>query len=340
MPHNGLVVERLSKSWGAHSVFSNISFTQPRGTIFGFKGENGSGKSTLLKIIAGIVPADEGEVRFESETQKNRMRWSSLIGYVPQELALDERFTVRETLLFWAAARGFPKSERKRWVTIAEQDPLISSFLSKKISECSGGMARRCSLLVGLLGDPPILLLDEPFAGADDASQDMMVERLKACRARGQVILVASHDATLIDNLCDRVLLLQKGILLEEKANPCPAASRIASASQQSVPADENSGARFIVQHAKIAGTSCASQSANVAGTLCASQPASITRTICTSQFANIAGANCASESANIAGTSNSSQPANIARTHYAGQAANTPGDARVLSDENAGASR
>ena len=317
MPHNNdLVVERLSKSWGAHPVFSNISFIQPRGTIFGFKGENGSGKSTLLKIIAGIVPADEGEVRFESETQKNRMRWSSLIGYVPQELALDERFTVRETLLFWAAARGFPRNERKRWVTIAEQDPLISSFLSKKISECSGGMARRCSLLVGLLGDPPILLLDEPFAGADEASQDMMVERLKACRARGQVILVTSHDATLIDNLCDRVLLLQKGILLEEKANPCPAASRIASASQQSVPADENTGARFVVQHVKTAGTSCVSQ------------PASIT------------GANCASESANIAGTSNSSRPANIARTRCAAQAANTPGNASVLSDENAGASR
>ena len=131
VPHNNdLVVERLSKSWGAHPVFSNISFIQPRGTIFGFKGENGSGKSTLLKIIAGIVPADEGEVRFESETQKNRMRWSSL--WLRSKLALDERFTVRETLLLGGGAGGFPRNERKRWVTIAEQDPLISSFLSRK----------------------------------------------------------------------------------------------------------------------------------------------------------------------------------------------------------------
>lgn len=241
MPHNNyLVVERLGKSWGAHPVFSNISFAQPRGTIFGFKGENGSGKSTLLKIIAGIVPADEGEVRFASETQNNRMRWSSLIGYVPQELALDERFTVRETLLFWAATRGFPKNERKRWVSIAEQDPLINSFLSKKINECSGGMARRCSLLVGLLGDPPILLLDEPFAGADDVSRDMMVERLKACRARGQVILVASHEATLIHNLCDRVLLLKNGALLDENINRCPSSSGAARALHHSVLSDES----------------------------------------------------------------------------------------------------
>ena len=208
-----LVVRGLSKSWAAHKALSGISFGQPSGRVFGVAGDNGAGKSTLLKILASVLSRDKGQVTFQGVSLDERTRWRALIGYVPQELALDDRLNVRETLLFWAAARGFSLTERKRFLEVAASDPLISGFLDKPIRECSGGMARRVSLIVGLLGDPLLILLDEPFAGADHHSRQLMLERLDLLRKRGRTILVSSHEEDVLEELCDHILCLQDGEL-------------------------------------------------------------------------------------------------------------------------------
>lgn len=209
MTKNMLTVRGLSKRWAAHHVLSNVSFLQPAGSILGISGDNGAGKSTLLKILATVLPRDEGEVFFSGISLDDRSKWRSLTGYVPQELALDERLRVRETLSFWSAARGFSKEERKQFLEVASQDPLISDFLDKPIRECSGGMARRVSLIVGLLGDPMLILLDEPFAGADRHSRTLMMERLDLLRARGRTILVSSHEDGVLESLCDSILRIE-----------------------------------------------------------------------------------------------------------------------------------
>ncbi|HZW97534.1 MAG TPA: ATP-binding cassette domain-containing protein, partial [Bacillota bacterium] len=108
---SGLLVEGLSKAWGAKQVFSDISFFQAAGTIFGVEGDNGAGKSTLLKILASVLSRDKGEVDFQGVSLDNLSQWRSLIGYVPQELALDERLTVKENIRFWAALRGLEQRE-------------------------------------------------------------------------------------------------------------------------------------------------------------------------------------------------------------------------------------
>ena len=211
--HRGLVVSDLSKSWSEHKVLDAVSFEQALGTIYGVAGDNGAGKSTLLKILASVLPRNGGRVNFQGISIDQISRWRALTGYVPQDLALDERLKVEETLYFWAAARGFSRSERRHFLELASQDPLISGFLEKTIRECSGGMARRVSLIVGLLGDPLLILLDEPFAGADQHSRDLILERLNLLRQRGRTILISSHEKDILESLCDRVLYLEKAEL-------------------------------------------------------------------------------------------------------------------------------
>lgn len=211
-----LTVRGLNKSWSADKALYDLSFKQPEGTILGIAGDNGAGKSTLLKILASVLSRDSGEIHFRGVSLDDRSRWRAMIGYVPQELALDDRLRVRETLVFWAAARGFSRSGRKAFLEMAATDPLVSGFLEKPIRECSGGMARRVSLIVGLLGDPFLLLLDEPFAGADGDSRELIKGRLNLLRSRGRTILVASHEEEILTSLCNKVLTLRDGALSTE----------------------------------------------------------------------------------------------------------------------------
>lgn len=214
MANDKLLVRGLGKEWAAHKVLTDIHFEQPPGTIYGITGDNGAGKSTLLKILATVLKQDEGQAWFQGISIGDLGAWRPITGYVPQDLALDGRLRVRETLNFWAAARGFSRDVRKEVLKVAASDPLISDFLEKTVRDCSGGMARRVSLVVGLLGDPALLLLDEPFAGADQASRKLMMERLDILRSRGRTILISSHEADLLGKLSDRILQLEEGRLL------------------------------------------------------------------------------------------------------------------------------
>ncbi|MDI9471029.1 MAG: ABC transporter ATP-binding protein [Bacillota bacterium] len=209
--NEGLHVRNLTKTLRGTEVLRNLSFDQPKGSIYGISGDNGAGKSTLIKILASVLVPDGGQVSFAGIPLSGRAQWRSLIGYVPQEVALDDRLRVRETLEFWAAVRGMPAAVRRQLVETAMGDPLISDFVNKTLRECSGGMARRTSLVVGLFGDPALLLLDEPFSGADAHSRSLMMERLRHLRDRGRSILIASHVENTLSTLCDCVLHLEDG---------------------------------------------------------------------------------------------------------------------------------
>jgi ABC-type multidrug transport system ATPase subunit len=211
----GLCITHVDKAWHNVPVLTDVSFTQPEGTIYGLAGSNGAGKSTLLKILASVLQRDGGTVTFNGLSLDDRARWRPNIGYVPQEVALDDRLTVKNTVKFWAAIRGLPKSERRRLVDLARRDPLIKDFWKKPLRECSGGMVRRVSLVVGLLNAPRLLFLDEPFAGADDRSRQLMMTRLRELRDGGCTVLIASHDRPLLDDLCDAILVIEDGKIRE-----------------------------------------------------------------------------------------------------------------------------
>lgn len=175
------------------------------GEILGLQGANGAGKSTLMAIIAGVLRPDAGTIEAAPQLKGQT-------GYVPQELSLYETMTGLENLKFWGLVLGMPtKAIALRSAWLLEQLGLQDKGASK-VMEYSGGMKRRLHLATALMATPQLLLLDEPTVGADKQSAELILRMLEHLRHRGCAIVLISHQAGEIAELCDRVLTLEKGL--------------------------------------------------------------------------------------------------------------------------------
>lgn len=215
-----LEIHEVSKSFGEQVVLDNVSLTLRRGDIALLVGANGSGKSTLLRCIAGLTPV-EGTARVLGANPRSA-QGRSLIGYLPQLVALPESVTVGEAIAFFARLRG---------VTVRNPDELAAAVpisdgflppLERPIGELSGGMRRRVALAIALLGSPPLVLLDEPAASLDEEHSATLWETLQALRAAGGTALIAMplmvtsllrHD---LASVADRAILLEHGVVVHD----------------------------------------------------------------------------------------------------------------------------
>jgi ABC-type multidrug transport system ATPase subunit len=187
-----LEVRSLSFSYHKRPIVSDLSFTAPSGSVTVLSGPNGSGKSTTLSLIAGILKPDSGSIHADGR-----------IGYVPQGTALFEDMTVLDNLRFFASEAG----ER-----IPDRLPLgVGSFLKKKVSSLSGGMKKRVSIAVALLGNPMILLFDEPVEGLDLIFRDELSTMIRNLRTNGRTILYAGHETAEYADFYDRMIFLGRG---------------------------------------------------------------------------------------------------------------------------------
>ena len=183
MDNEILRAEGLCKSYGTVNALCEVSFSLKRGEVLGLFGLNGSGKSTLLDIVALAAKPDAGQIIFDGlDVNSNLTAVRRRIGYVPQEIALFEELTVCENLLCWSKLPG--KKAKARAVEVAEKLNLHEIY-GKKVAELSGGMKRRVNLAVALLGDPELMVLDEPFAGVDTDNTDGIEKVLKEMAERG-----------------------------------------------------------------------------------------------------------------------------------------------------------
>ena len=174
-----LSVENLSKDWGRHHVFRDVSFSVRPKTMVGIVGENGSGKTTLLRILAGVVAPTHGSVRVAGR-----------LGYCPQEVNLNEALTVRQHLDFFAAAYELPD------VRYAESlvDRLdYRRYLDTPVVRLSGGTRQKLNLTVALMHRPAILLLDEPYQGFDWETYLRFWDLAAELKAEGSALVVISH---------------------------------------------------------------------------------------------------------------------------------------------------
>lgn len=204
-----LRAEGISRKYGTVNALSKVSFSLNRGEVLGLFGQNGSGKSTLLDIIALAAKPDEGKVFFDGEElNSNLTAVRRRIGYVPQEIALFEELTVRENLLCWSRLPG--KKAKARVQEVSEALNLLD-ISRKKISELSGGMKRRVNLAVALLGEPELIVLDEPFAGVDTDNTDGIEKKLRELADGGTAQIVSGHSPEQMLPLIDKVMVLSCG---------------------------------------------------------------------------------------------------------------------------------
>jgi len=202
-----------SKSGAATEALKGISLSVPRGAFFGLLGPNGAGKSTLINILAGLVIKSSGSAKicgYDIVSEPRQARRS--IGVVPQELALDTFFTVRQALDITAGYYGIPKAKRRTQEIIEAMGLADKADVPSR--RLSGGMRRR--LLVGkaLVHSPEVLILDEPTAGVDVELRTQLWDYVRALNKGGTTVLLTTHYLEEAEELCDEIAIINHGQII------------------------------------------------------------------------------------------------------------------------------
>jgi len=205
-------IEKLSKSFGEQKVLDKIDFKLESGEIVGLIGPSGSGKSTLIKTMLGMEKADEGEALVLDYKMPKREILSN-IGYMAQSDALYEMLTGYENLDFFGKMKGVPSDKLKKEIEYIAEIVDLTNDLKKLVSKYSGGMKRRLSLAIALIGNPELLILDEPTVGIDPSLRKNIWKELFKQRDNGVGILVTTHVMDEAE-LTDKVGLLLNGNII------------------------------------------------------------------------------------------------------------------------------
>ncbi len=202
----------VSKAYYGQAVLSDVSFEIAPGEVFGYIGPNGAGKTTTLKILAGLITTYDGVVRIGGvDVKTGRDRAHALIGFMPQACGFQSWRTVESALDTLADLSGVPADVRARRIpALLERFDLLAAR-GKKVKELSGGMTQKLGLIQALLHEPKLLVLDEPLEGLDPPSRRLLQEVLRERRAAGTTVLFSSHILSDIEDVADRVGILNRG---------------------------------------------------------------------------------------------------------------------------------
>ncbi len=210
-----VAVDGLRKRFGATVALDGVSFAVGPGEIFGLLGPNGAGKSTTLAIMAGLVRPDAGDVHVGGHSiSRERQQAQRLLGVVPQGLAIYEEYTAWQNLNYFAALRGIDKPRRRRQIGEILAITGLTEVAHRKVAGFSGGMKRRLNIGIGLLGDPKVLLLDEPTVGIDPQSRRHILDSVRRLAQGGMAVVYTTHYMEEVEYLCSRVAIIDRGRII------------------------------------------------------------------------------------------------------------------------------
>src|SRR6266481_212985 len=216
-----LEVKGVTKSYGKLVAVNGVSFRADYGETIGLLGPNGAGKTTTVSIIVGLLNPDSGEVliggqQVKSDTDPVKLK----IGLVPQDMALYDKLSARDNLIFFAALYSLVGAKARQEITDALNLVGLSDRAGDKVGTFSGGMKRRLNLAAALLHDPQILLLDEPTVGVDPQSRNAIFENLETLKKRGKTLLYTTHYMEEAERLCDRIVIIDRGKVIANDTLP------------------------------------------------------------------------------------------------------------------------
>ena len=207
----------VSKKYGAVDALSGITFEVPDGAIYGYIGPNGAGKTTSLKILTGLIRSFSGEVTVSGlGLRANRHEVQGKIGYVPQDVGFQEWRTVEHALETFAELSGVAMSDRRRRIDSVLDLMGVQEHRKRRIVHLSGGTVQKIRIAQALLHDPAILIFDEPLSGLDPSSRFDVKNLLRRLREEGKTVLLSSHILSDIEDVADRIGILNEGKLLKE----------------------------------------------------------------------------------------------------------------------------
>jgi ABC-2 type transport system ATP-binding protein len=208
-------VRRLRKVYRHRPVVRRLSFSVRRGEIFGLLGPNGAGKTTLLSMLSTLVRPDEGRITILGlDLAQHRRKVKGLLGVVPQELALYERLSARQNLLFFGRLYGVGGRELRRRCDEILDVIELRDRARDPVTTFSGGMKRRLNVGVALVHRPQVLFLDEPTVGLDPHSRNFIFDFIARLRANQTTIIYTTHYMEEAERLCDRLAIIDEGRIL------------------------------------------------------------------------------------------------------------------------------
>lgn len=204
-------INNLSKCYKGNKVLNNVSIKINQG-VFGLLGENGAGKTTLLEIIAGLIPFDDGEIEIDGNNiKKNPSGIRKKLGYLPQKFDFFPKVTAEEMLDYLCELKGiYNKAERQKEIDLRLKEVGLLNERNKQVKELSGGMKQRLGIAQALIGDPKILIIDEPTVGLDPYER-ISFRNLIQTISKEKIIILSTHIVPDVESTCDNILVLKKG---------------------------------------------------------------------------------------------------------------------------------
>ncbi len=203
-----LSARRLCKRYGSFVAVDDLTFDVYPGEIFGLLGPNGAGKTSTIRILMDIFKADSGEVELlGSPPGHSRER----VGYLPEERGLYRDQRVMEVLVYLARLKGVDsataRARAEAWLERVE----LADWGDKRIKDLSRGMQQKVQFVASLVHDPDLLILDEPFQGLDPVNVELLKGLMRSQISEGKTIVLSAHQMNLVEELCDRILLINEG---------------------------------------------------------------------------------------------------------------------------------
>ncbi len=204
-----LELENVVRRFGDRLALDHVSFTVEAGMMTGFVGGNGAGKTTTMRLIMGVLALHDGQVRWNGEPPSVACRRT--FGYMPEERGLYPKQPVLGQLVYLGRLRGLSAERAKRSASDLLERFSLSDHHGSRLESLSLGNQQRVQIAAAMIGDPALLVLDEPFSGLDPMAVDSMVELLREFTARGVPVLFSSHQLELVERLCDQLVVLAAG---------------------------------------------------------------------------------------------------------------------------------
>ena len=215
--HLAIEAYGLVKSFGSQRAVDGLDLAVPAGIVYGVLGPNGAGKTTAIRMLATLLPIDQGEASvFGHDVATDGHRVRQLIGVTGQYASVDETLTARENLDIFCRLHGLRGSAIRR-----KSDELLESFdlaqaANKPLEHFSGGMRRRLDLAASLIAHPPLIFLDEPTTGLDPRTRSQMWGTIRKLVAEGSTVLLTTQYLDEADQLADRIAVIDTGCLVAE----------------------------------------------------------------------------------------------------------------------------
>ena len=204
-----ITVNNISKKFGNTQAVKDLSFDVQPGEIFGLLGPNGAGKTTSIRMILDIFKPDSGEISVldgpMAEEKKNK------IGYLPEERGLYQDIPLERCLVFLATLKGMEEHTAAEKIEGYLKHFDLYDSRQKKVKELSKGMQQKAQLISTLVHDPDLIIIDEPFTALDPVNTEMVKDMLEQKRDEGKAVIMSTHQMNQVEELCDRILLLDSG---------------------------------------------------------------------------------------------------------------------------------